>query len=86
MLKYPNVGQLIGPYSNVLDAVDLKNKFIRNWLDMLCFLLSGLPADGTITAEVWSSASVMIVRTLFLCPHIRQIRLYAIYWMRNDSC
>lgn len=52
MLKYPNVPLLLGPYSRVLDNLDIKSKFIRNWLDMLCFLLSGLPADGTITAEV----------------------------------
>lgn len=52
MLQYPNVGLLLGPYSNVLNKLDVKEKFIRNWLDMLCFLLSGLPANGTITAEV----------------------------------
>jgi len=52
MLQYPNVGLLLGPYSNVLNKLDVKEKFIRNWLDMLCFLLSGLPAKGTITAEV----------------------------------
>ena len=52
MLKYPNVGLLLGPYVNVLDKLEVREPFIRNWLDMLCFLLSGLPADGTITAEV----------------------------------
>jgi hypothetical protein len=31
---------------------DVKDPFIRNWLDLLCFLLSGLPAKGTIAAEV----------------------------------
>lgn len=31
---------------------NVKDPFIRNWLDLLCFLLSGLPADGTIAAEV----------------------------------
>ncbi len=31
---------------------DIKDPFIRQWLDLLCFLLSGLPADGTIAAEV----------------------------------
>jgi hypothetical protein len=30
----------------------VKTPFIRNWLDLLCFLLSGLPANGTLTAEV----------------------------------
>jgi hypothetical protein len=26
--------------------------FIKNWMNLLCFLLSGLPANGTIAAEV----------------------------------
>lgn len=41
------------PLSQVIPTNGKKgNRFIRNWLDMLSFLLSGLPADGTITAEV----------------------------------
>lgn len=36
----------------VLDSVPIRDPFIRNWLDLLSFLLSGLPADGTIAAEV----------------------------------
>lgn len=28
------------------------DRFLLNWLDLLCFLLSGLPANGTIAAEV----------------------------------
>lgn len=43
--------QLTGPFSRVIDKV-ITDPFIRNWLDMLCFLLSGLPASGTSTAEV----------------------------------
>lgn len=31
MLQYPNVGLLLGPYSNVLSKLDVKEKFIRNW-------------------------------------------------------
>ena len=30
----------------------LRDPFIRNWLDLLCFLLSGLPASGTSGAEM----------------------------------
>ncbi len=30
----------------------MTDPFILNWLDLLCFLLSGLPASGTIAAEV----------------------------------
>lgn len=39
--------KLIGPFSAIMDGV-VKDQFIRNWLDLLCFLLSGapLPADS----------------------------------------
>ncbi|MEM9152749.1 MAG: NAD(P)/FAD-dependent oxidoreductase, partial [Cyanobacteria bacterium P01_F01_bin.3] len=43
--------KLTGPFSRVLDGV-ITDPFARNWLEMLCFLLSGLPASGTSTAEV----------------------------------
>ena len=43
--------KLTGPFSSIMDGV-VKDQFIRNWLNMLCFLLSGLPADGTSAAEV----------------------------------
>ncbi len=43
--------QLTGPFSRVMDGV-VKDPFVRNWLDLLCFMLSGLPASGTITAEM----------------------------------
>ena len=42
--------RLSGPFSKVIASI--QDPFIRNWLDLLCFLLSGLPADGTITAEM----------------------------------
>eukprot|EP01026_Neomeris_dumetosa_P002649 TRINITY_DN107153_c0_g2_i2.p1 TRINITY_DN107153_c0_g2~~TRINITY_DN107153_c0_g2_i2.p1 ORF type:complete len:562 (+),score=64.71 TRINITY_DN107153_c0_g2_i2:66-1751(+) len=42
---------LLGPFSKVIEN-QINDEFIKNWLDLLCFLLSGLPADGTITAEV----------------------------------
>jgi phytoene dehydrogenase-like protein len=46
-----NLPQLLGPFSQVMDRV-VKDPFIRNWLDLLCFLLSGLPAQGTSAAEM----------------------------------
>ena len=45
------VGSLLKPFSTVMDGV-LRDQFLRDWLDMLCFLLSGRKADGTITAEI----------------------------------
>jgi hypothetical protein len=40
-----------GAAPQVLEGV-VTDKFILNWLDLLSFLLSGLPANGTIAAEV----------------------------------
>lgn len=44
--------KLLQPFSVIMDSLKLKDPFIRNWLDLLCFLLSGLKADGTLAAEV----------------------------------
>jgi phytoene dehydrogenase-like protein len=46
-----NVLKLTGPFSKIMDGI-VKDPFIQNWLNLLCFLLSGLPADGTSAAEV----------------------------------
>lgn len=46
-----NVWKLTGAFSRIMDET-VTDPFIRNWLNMLCFLLSGLPADGTNAAEV----------------------------------
>jgi len=52
LLKHlPDTPKLTRPFSRIMDRV-ITDPFIRNWLDMLCFLLSGLPASGTSTAEV----------------------------------
>jgi carotene isomerase len=51
LTQAPNVIKLTGYFSNIIDNV-ITDPFIRNWLDLLCFLLSGLPANGTIAAEV----------------------------------
>lgn len=30
----------------------MSHPFIQNWMDLLCFLLSGRPASGTLAAEI----------------------------------
>ncbi|MBN8563310.1 MAG: NAD(P)/FAD-dependent oxidoreductase [Leptolyngbya sp. UWPOB_LEPTO1] len=45
------LSQITGAFSPVMDKV-VSDPFIRNWMDLLCFLLSGLPADSTNAAEV----------------------------------
>ncbi|MEQ8996791.1 MAG: NAD(P)/FAD-dependent oxidoreductase [Coleofasciculus sp. B1-GNL1-01] len=46
-----NVMKLTEPFSQIMDDV-VVDPFLRNWLNLLCFLLSGLPANGTSAAEM----------------------------------
>jgi hypothetical protein len=58
LLKYPKElfatlqqGQALNdPFSSIMDEMKIENEFVKNWLDMLCFLLQGLPAAGTMNA------------------------------------
>lgn len=58
LLKYPKEliatlsqgAALNEPFSNIMEEMKIENKFVKNWLDMLCFLLQGLPAAGTMNA------------------------------------
>lgn len=43
---------LTQPFSATLDRAGVKDRFARNWLDLLCFCLSGLTTTGTVTAEM----------------------------------
>lgn len=36
-----DIRRLVGPFSDIVDGV-VKDKFVRNWLDLLSFLLSGV--------------------------------------------
>ncbi len=47
----PNILRMTGPFSQIMDGI-VTDKFIRNWMDLLSFLLSGLPASGTVGAEM----------------------------------
>ncbi len=52
MLRHlPYISQLTGPFSSIVNA-SVTDPFVYHWLDLLCFLLSGLPATGTSTAEM----------------------------------
>jgi phytoene dehydrogenase-like protein len=48
----PVLPEIMAPYSKFLDKNDIKHPFIRNWMEVLCFLLSGAPANGTLAAEI----------------------------------
>ena len=47
----PNILRMTGPFSKIMDGV-VTDEFVRNWMDLLSFLLSGLPASGTVGAEM----------------------------------
>ncbi|MBD2448688.1 NAD(P)/FAD-dependent oxidoreductase [Nostoc sp. FACHB-152] len=46
-----NFLKLTGSFDRIMNGV-VRDPFIHNWLNLLCFLLSGLPAAGTNAAEV----------------------------------
>ena len=48
----PVLPEIMAPYSKFLDKNEIKHPFIRNWMEVLCFLLSGAPAAGTLAAEI----------------------------------
>jgi phytoene dehydrogenase-like protein len=60
LLKYPKEllmtfsqgAVLTKPFSTIMDEMQIKDEFLRNWLDMLCFLLQGLPARGTLNTVI----------------------------------
>jgi len=56
LLRYPREvirtlsqgSKLTSPFSDVLKETNITDEFVINWLDMLSFLLQGLPASGTL--------------------------------------
>ncbi|ESQ29667.1 hypothetical protein EUTSA_v10023380mg [Eutrema salsugineum] len=44
--------KLLRPFSEIVDSLDLKDPFIRNWIDLLAFLLAGVKSDGILSAEM----------------------------------
>lgn len=44
--------KLLRPFSEIIDSIGLKNPFVRNWVDLLCFVLAGVKSNGTLSAEM----------------------------------
>ncbi|VVB00006.1 unnamed protein product [Arabis nemorensis] len=44
--------KLLRPFSEIVDSLGLKDPFIRNWVDLLAFLLAGVKSDGILSAEM----------------------------------
>ncbi|KAG6406380.1 hypothetical protein SASPL_133980 [Salvia splendens] len=44
--------KLVRPFVEILDSLELKDPFVRNWVDLLSFLLAGVRSDGVLSAEM----------------------------------
>ncbi|XP_054776596.1 prolycopene isomerase, chloroplastic [Prosopis cineraria] len=44
--------KLLRPFSEIIDSLELKDTFIRNWVDLLSFLLAGVKSNGILSAEM----------------------------------
>ncbi|KAL7205749.1 hypothetical protein ACSBR2_018636 [Camellia fascicularis] len=44
--------KLLRPFSEIVDSLELKDPFIRNWIDLLAFLLAGVKSNGILSAEM----------------------------------
>ncbi|CAN1305912.1 Prolycopene isomerase, chloroplastic, partial [Linum perenne] len=44
--------KLLRPFSEIVDSLELKDPFIRNWIDLLAFLLAGVKSTGILSAEM----------------------------------
>lgn len=49
--QWSDLRALSGAFQPICDRI-IQDPFTRNWLDLLCFMLSGLPANGTSAAEM----------------------------------
>lgn len=44
--------RLLRPFSDIVDSLGLKDPFVRNWVDLLAFLLAGVKSNGILSAEM----------------------------------
>lgn len=58
--------KLLRPFSEIVDSLEIKNPFVRNWTDLMAFLLAGVKSDGILSAEIVSSFLVSFCNVVFL--------------------
>lgn len=44
--------KMLRPFSEVMDSLGLTHPFVRNWVDLLAFLLAGVKSDAILSAEM----------------------------------
>lgn len=68
--------KLLRPFSEIVDSLGLKDPFIRNWIDLLAFLLAGVKSDGILSAEMV---------TIYIYPHNGNFNLMSITICQNHQ-
>ena len=57
--------KLLRPFSEIMDSLDLKDPFIRNWVDLLAFLLAGVKSNGVLSAEMVSNMTMIYTLIIY---------------------
>lgn len=57
--------KLLRPFSEIMDSLDLKDPFIRNWVDLLAFLLAGVKSNGILSAEMVTSTTIIDTLSIY---------------------
>lgn len=68
--------KLLRPFVEIVDSLELKDPFIRNWIDLLAFLLAGVKSDGILSAEMVTIEGNRKTRLSFLLCKI---------WLKTKS-
>lgn len=63
--------KLLRPFSEIMDSLELKDPFIRNWVDLLAFLLAGVKSNGILSAEMVTN---------YICIKFYQSSLRLLFW------
>ena len=50
ILTSGGAGKLAIPFSDLMDEVGVQDRFLRDWMGLLCFLLQGMDSDATLSA------------------------------------
>ena len=56
--------KLLRPFSEIMDSLELNDPFIRNWVDLLAFLLAGVKSNGVLSAEMVTIRIFLILACL----------------------
>jgi len=75
--------KLLRPFSEIVDSLELKDPFIRNWIDLLAFLLAGVKSDGILSAEMVATYVNCILYSTTCLTWKKETRL-SYFWCKRS--